>query len=331
MSKVLVGWPRGHSPNKTALSFEISPSGAQADFVAVEIPAPRGKTTVSAVELSFKSVWRELSKTGWKSKKPSARSLDGRYRYIRPDGDPNGTEGLDYFVGEEAVLGFYAGSKSVLVCFTDVLCSNFAVVLNDGTTLGMSARARAAIENASEIAREEYARNIDAAEQAFAAATSVPATATAPPVSISAPAPATATAPPARTSGPSPATSRALGKRPRRRCRSTAAASDISPHVIEGMLRNDGVRLGECRVTTTVRCILCCILCCIIYCIVCCILRCMALTICCICWLCHHQMTRSTFLKLPLTTAKRMSLPSTMTTPLTSATTTRPMNVRTIF
>lgn len=78
------------------------------------MPAPLGKTTVSAAELSFKSVWRELSKAGWKSKKPSARSLDGRYRYVRPGGDPNGAEGLDYFVGEEAVLGLYADGKLVL-------------------------------------------------------------------------------------------------------------------------------------------------------------------------------------------------------------------------
>lgn len=63
---------------------------------------------VRSRDLSFRSVWRELKSQGWTSKRPPSRSLDGRYRHIRPGSSADGAEGVDYFLGENAVLKYYA-------------------------------------------------------------------------------------------------------------------------------------------------------------------------------------------------------------------------------
>ncbi|KAI9994481.1 hypothetical protein PInf_011113 [Phytophthora infestans] len=63
---------------------------------------------VRSRDLSFRSVWRELKSQGWTNKRPPSRSLDGRYRYIRPSSSADGAEGVDYFLGENAVLEYYA-------------------------------------------------------------------------------------------------------------------------------------------------------------------------------------------------------------------------------
>ncbi|EGZ06475.1 hypothetical protein PHYSODRAFT_411482, partial [Phytophthora sojae] len=55
----------------------------------------------------FGSVWRVLSAGGWSSKCPTGRSLSDLYRYIPPGGDSNETEGIDYFLGERALLEHY--------------------------------------------------------------------------------------------------------------------------------------------------------------------------------------------------------------------------------
>uniref|UniRef100_H3H8Y9 Uncharacterized protein n=1 Tax=Phytophthora ramorum TaxID=164328 RepID=H3H8Y9_PHYRM len=72
----------------------------------------RGKvlrdSEVTARDLSFKSVWRELKAEGWTRKPPPRRSLEDRYKYIRPMGHANGTVGIDFFLGEEGVLEYYA-------------------------------------------------------------------------------------------------------------------------------------------------------------------------------------------------------------------------------
>ncbi|POM71406.1 Hypothetical protein PHPALM_12039, partial [Phytophthora palmivora] len=68
------------------------------------MPVSRGKNLLRARDLSFKSVWRELRAQGWTSRKAPGRSLDDRYRYVRPGGDPKGEEGVDFFIGAEAVL-----------------------------------------------------------------------------------------------------------------------------------------------------------------------------------------------------------------------------------
>ncbi|KAF4128988.1 hypothetical protein GN958_ATG21819 [Phytophthora infestans] len=73
---------------------------------------PRGKvprdSEVTGRDLSFKSVWRELKQDEWTRKPPPRSSLDDGYKYIRPEGHPNGTVGLDFFLEEAAVLDFYA-------------------------------------------------------------------------------------------------------------------------------------------------------------------------------------------------------------------------------
>ncbi|ETN07341.1 hypothetical protein PPTG_13633 [Phytophthora nicotianae INRA-310] len=77
------------------------------------MPAPLGKPVLRARDLSFRSVWKELKANGWTSKKAPSRSLDNRYRYIRPGADPNGTEGVDFFLGPDAVLDFYIQAVKV--------------------------------------------------------------------------------------------------------------------------------------------------------------------------------------------------------------------------
>ncbi|KAI9979941.1 hypothetical protein PInf_002152 [Phytophthora infestans] len=62
----------------------------------------------TARDLSFKSVWRELKKDGWTRKPPSGRSLNDRYFYMPPGENVKGSEGVDYFRGEQAVLEHYA-------------------------------------------------------------------------------------------------------------------------------------------------------------------------------------------------------------------------------
>ncbi|KAL3658040.1 hypothetical protein V7S43_016885 [Phytophthora oleae] len=55
--------------------------------------------------IAFKEAWQLLKRDGWQHKPPPRRSLDLQYRYIRPGGDPNGTEGDDYLLGEAVTAG----------------------------------------------------------------------------------------------------------------------------------------------------------------------------------------------------------------------------------
>eukprot|EP00644_Phytophthora_capsici_P019414 jgi/Phyca11/133012/e_gw1.294.1.1 len=52
--------------------------------------------------LLFKEAWRALRGAGWTAKPPSRRSLDTRYKYVRPGGNPAGKENADYVLGEVA-------------------------------------------------------------------------------------------------------------------------------------------------------------------------------------------------------------------------------------
>lgn len=76
---------------------------------------PRGKLVrdcdVTSQGLSFRSIWRELKAEGWTSKRPPIRSLDERCRYVRPNADLNGAVGVEFFLGEDAVLEYYANRK----------------------------------------------------------------------------------------------------------------------------------------------------------------------------------------------------------------------------
>ncbi|KAG6948254.1 hypothetical protein JG687_00015596, partial [Phytophthora cactorum] len=60
-----------------------------------------------ARDLPFRPVWKELKINGWTCKMAPSRSLDDRYRYIRPGAYPIGTEGLDLVLGPDDALEFY--------------------------------------------------------------------------------------------------------------------------------------------------------------------------------------------------------------------------------
>ncbi|KAG3006202.1 hypothetical protein JG687_00016493 [Phytophthora cactorum] len=56
--------------------------------------------------VAFKEAWTLLRKCGWYSKPPPRHSLNPCYRYFRPCGDPDGQIGVDYLLGEIAVLPY---------------------------------------------------------------------------------------------------------------------------------------------------------------------------------------------------------------------------------
>ncbi|GMF36717.1 unnamed protein product [Phytophthora fragariaefolia] len=58
----------------------------------------------------FKDAWRVFRSDGWAAKPPPTRSLDTRYRYVRPGGNFAGTEGIDYVLGEAGVIAEYMKS-----------------------------------------------------------------------------------------------------------------------------------------------------------------------------------------------------------------------------
>ncbi|KAG1683518.1 hypothetical protein DVH05_017710 [Phytophthora capsici] len=48
------------------------------------------------MEKPFKQIWRELTKKGWKARRPKGLSVD--YTYVPPQGNEKGEEGVDYFI-----------------------------------------------------------------------------------------------------------------------------------------------------------------------------------------------------------------------------------------
>ncbi|KAG3131117.1 hypothetical protein PI126_g20203 [Phytophthora idaei] len=58
--------------------------------------------------VAFNDAWVWLRSAGWYSKPPPRRSLDLRFRYIRPGCDPDGQEGVDFLLGEASVLQYTA-------------------------------------------------------------------------------------------------------------------------------------------------------------------------------------------------------------------------------
>ncbi|KAE9254309.1 hypothetical protein PF004_g1091 [Phytophthora fragariae] len=59
-------------------------------------------------DVAFNDASPWLKGRGWFSKPPLRRSLDMQYRYIRPGGDTEGQEGVDFILGESAVLQYGA-------------------------------------------------------------------------------------------------------------------------------------------------------------------------------------------------------------------------------
>ncbi|KAE8957568.1 hypothetical protein PR001_g31325, partial [Phytophthora rubi] len=75
-------------------------AGADVDTTPAESASSLGGVAV------FKIAWTSLKKAGWTSKKPSTECLDSRYKYIRPGGKHDGIEGVDFLLGELAVLRY---------------------------------------------------------------------------------------------------------------------------------------------------------------------------------------------------------------------------------
>ncbi|KAE9169441.1 hypothetical protein PF005_g27972 [Phytophthora fragariae] len=75
-------------------------AGADVDTTPAESASNLGGVAV------FKIAWTALKKAGWTSKKPSTKCVDSRYKYIRPGGKHDGIEGVDFILGELAVLRY---------------------------------------------------------------------------------------------------------------------------------------------------------------------------------------------------------------------------------
>ncbi|GMF44199.1 unnamed protein product [Phytophthora fragariaefolia] len=112
---------------------------------------------VTARDLSFKSVWRELRGQGWTRKPPPRRGLDDRYFYLRPGGDASGADGVDFFRGEEAVLDPSAQS-------TDPAPASAWDTPARVASTSVCASGDAQIAVAAEVVRLNYFPDIEAAE-----------------------------------------------------------------------------------------------------------------------------------------------------------------------
>ncbi|KAG1692043.1 hypothetical protein DVH05_025852 [Phytophthora capsici] len=62
------------------------------------------KTFTYATEKDITQMWRELSNKGWKFRKSRGLSNDGRY--LPPGGSVQGTEGVDYFLGNDSLMAY---------------------------------------------------------------------------------------------------------------------------------------------------------------------------------------------------------------------------------
>ncbi|KAG3117974.1 hypothetical protein PI124_g121 [Phytophthora idaei] len=61
----------------------------------------------------FSAIWKNFRAAGWTSKPPKRSNLCDLYRYIPLDGNPNGVEGADFFLGEGSLLECYRKSVGV--------------------------------------------------------------------------------------------------------------------------------------------------------------------------------------------------------------------------
>ncbi|KAG4038477.1 hypothetical protein PC123_g25959 [Phytophthora cactorum] len=71
-------------------------------------PIDAGPVSSSGNRLDFREAWSDLRAAGWFAKPPPRRSLDERYRYVCPGGNPDGEEGEDYFLGKHNLLLHYS-------------------------------------------------------------------------------------------------------------------------------------------------------------------------------------------------------------------------------
>ncbi|KAG7379395.1 hypothetical protein PHYPSEUDO_008687 [Phytophthora pseudosyringae] len=79
-------------------------------------PKPMSNSTyflVTEDRVLFKEIWRALRCDGWTSKAP--RGLDNSYRYVKPIGNPDGEDGIDYFRGEQDLVNYYQKQSNQLI------------------------------------------------------------------------------------------------------------------------------------------------------------------------------------------------------------------------
>ncbi|KAF4136714.1 hypothetical protein GN958_ATG14096 [Phytophthora infestans] len=67
----------------------------------------------------FRLIWPEFRKLGWTSKAPPSHVIETRWKYILPGG--YGTDGLDYILGDEAVVNYALKSKWFCIDMLSVL------------------------------------------------------------------------------------------------------------------------------------------------------------------------------------------------------------------
>ncbi|ETO72916.1 hypothetical protein F444_11097, partial [Phytophthora nicotianae P1976] len=76
----------------------------------------RAERIVDGGTPTWRFIWSLLKASGWTHKLPPASSIETRWKFVPPGGNPFGIEGKDYFLGEDRVLAHYA---AVSVCSGD--------------------------------------------------------------------------------------------------------------------------------------------------------------------------------------------------------------------
>ncbi|ETM99067.1 hypothetical protein PPTG_19052 [Phytophthora nicotianae INRA-310] len=80
-------------------------SSAPREDAAVLLESKRGTK-------HFRLIWPQVKKRGWTSKPPPSRGVETRWNYILPGGNANGTIGIDYVLGEQAVVDHATNRKN---------------------------------------------------------------------------------------------------------------------------------------------------------------------------------------------------------------------------
>ncbi|KAL4157638.1 hypothetical protein PRNP1_006655 [Phytophthora ramorum] len=69
---------------------------------------PKRTSKASSNAYTYHTVWRELKAAGWTYKKPPRSSLDDCLKYVPSGGTPDGRDGVDFFLGADALMEHYA-------------------------------------------------------------------------------------------------------------------------------------------------------------------------------------------------------------------------------
>ncbi|KAL4150443.1 hypothetical protein PRNP1_009845 [Phytophthora ramorum] len=69
---------------------------------------PKRTSNASSNAYTYHTVWRELKAAGWTYKKLPRSSLDDCLTYVPPGGSPDGRDGVDFFLGADALMEHYA-------------------------------------------------------------------------------------------------------------------------------------------------------------------------------------------------------------------------------